>query len=72
MEHKIAYPTVEVEYFPFITRPLFRPVNKVGVDMAMLMKKKNFSKKDLENLRTVGFTVDVRQQTVLDCPIHFS
>lgn len=51
--------TITVEYAPTTCRPLFYPKNDTAETFLELMKKKSFTKNQLEYLKKRGFIVKV-------------
>ena len=52
-------PEIELSYADVLTRPLFYPENQFSRDLVSLMKCKSFTKKEVEHLRMMGFTVNI-------------
>ena len=72
-EKKMKYECIpiEVSYTGSVPRILYRPENEVAKDLAVLMRKKQFSKADVDKLRQLGFVVKVGElRAVLSVPEH--
>jgi hypothetical protein len=57
-------PTVKVSYADVLTRPLFYPVNKFAYGLAILMRRKTFTKIEIAHMRAMGFIVEVEVRKV--------
>jgi hypothetical protein len=57
-------PTVKVSYAAVLTRPLFYPVNKFAYGLAILMRRKTFTKIEIDHMRAMGFVVEVEVKKV--------
>ena len=52
-------PDLKVSYADVLTRPLFYPENDFAQKLAVLMRRKTFTKKEVDFLREIGFNVEV-------------
>lgn len=57
-------PEIKVSYADVLTRSLFYPENEMAKDLAHLMRRKSFTKKEIEYLRAMGFVVNVSVRQV--------
>jgi hypothetical protein len=57
-------PTVKVSYADVLTRPLFYPVNKFAYGLAILMRRKTFTKIEIEHMRAMGFVVEIEVRKI--------
>lgn len=57
-------PTVKVSYADVLTRPLFYPVNKFAYGLAILMRRKTFTKIEIDHMRAMGFVVEIEVRRV--------
>lgn len=56
---KEGLPVIKLTYADILARPLFYPDNYFAHGLAVLMRRKAFTKEEIELLRTMGFTVEI-------------
>jgi len=59
-----SLPVVKISYADVLTRPLFYPVNKFAYALAILMRRKTFTKTEIEHMRAMGFIVEVEVRKI--------
>lgn len=59
-----GFPVVKISYADVLTRPLFYPVNKFAYALAILMRRKTFTKTEIEHMRAMGFIVEVEVRKI--------
>jgi len=63
-KYEITSPEMVVGYSPVFRRPLFYPENDFSKDIALIMRRKSFSKSDIEALRKIGFSILIRARAI--------
>lgn len=53
-------PQIVVMYGHVLSRPLYKPVNDFAHDLLTLLRKRNFGRRDIENLMAMGFPVEIK------------
>lgn len=53
------FPEFKVSYADVLRRALFYPENQIARDFAYLMRRKSFTKKELEYLKNMGFQISI-------------
>lgn len=61
---KEELPPLKICYANLLSRPLFYPVNKFAYGLLLLMRRKSFTKKEVEHLRNIGFSVEIEVRQV--------
>lgn len=56
---EVVLPVIELQYSDIVSRVLFYPANKLAFNLAKMMRRKAFSKNDLNNMREAGFTLKI-------------
>ena len=51
-------PIIKVSFSNLMSRPLYYPENDFAVNLARLMRRKSFTKKEIDDLRSIGFIVE--------------
>lgn len=71
MEHEqeVRLPEIVVSYADVLTRPLFYPQNVFSKALTDLMRRKTFTKLELEQLQRMGFKVTVKNR-MIEVPNH--
>lgn len=57
-------PIIKLNYADVLSRPLFYPDNKFAYGLCVLMRRKSFKKEEIEHLRDMGFTVEVKARKI--------
>ena len=52
-------PLIKVSYADVLTRPLYYPENDFAADLVILMRRKSFTKAEIDFLRSMGCKVEV-------------
>jgi hypothetical protein len=65
-----GFPEVQLSYADVLTRPLFYPENDFARDMAHLMRRKCFTKKEVEYMRSMGINVSISARKI-EIPKNF-
>lgn len=56
---KKEFPKITVSYAEILARKLFYPENEFGKQLVELMGRKAITKKDIEQLKLMGFEVEI-------------
>ncbi len=54
-----SLPEIKVSYQPVLSRPLYYPDNDFAIGLSILIKRKTFTKDEIDHLRAMGFKVEV-------------
>ncbi len=62
-EQEIRLPEIVVSYADVLTRPLFYPQNVFSKALTDLMRRKTFTKLELEQLQRMGFKITIKARS---------
>ncbi len=67
MNEKTKYilPSLRLTYADILSRPLFYADDQFSESILKLMMRKSFTKKNVEQLKNMGFTVDIKRREIV-------
>ena len=55
----LSLPLIKVSYADVLTRPLYYPENDFAQKLATLVRRKTFTKNEVDAMRKMGFVVEI-------------